>query len=136
MVLGNFALLTGLSPKEVNEWFLIVYADAYEWIELPNVSGMALFADGGYFASKPYAASGAYINRMSNYCKNCHYQVTAKNGEKACPFNYLYWNFLLQHKPKLQQNIRLSMPYRTLEKMTVEKIEAIQTDSEKFLRSL
>ena len=136
MVLGNFALLTGLSPKEVNEWFLIVYVDAYEWVELPNVSGMALFADGGYFASKPYAASGAYINRMSNYCKNCHYQVAAKNGEKACPFNYLYWNFLLQNKPKLEQNIRLSMPYRTLQKMTVEKIGAIQTDSEKFLRSL
>jgi deoxyribodipyrimidine photolyase-related protein len=93
MVLGNFALLAGIEPKQVNEWFLIVYADAYEWVELPNVSGMILFADGGYLASKPYAAGGSYINKMSDYCKNCSYSVTKKNGLNACPFNYLYWNF-------------------------------------------
>ena len=78
MVIGNFALLTGLAPKFVNEWYLIVYADAFEWVELPNVSGMVLFADGGYLASKPYAAGGAYINRMSNYCQNCRYRVAEK----------------------------------------------------------
>ena len=81
MVIGNFALLTGLAPKFVNEWYLIVYADAFEWVELPNVSGMVLFADGGYLASKPYAAGGAYINRMSNYCQNCRYKVAEKNGQ-------------------------------------------------------
>ena len=78
MILGNFALISGIRPKEVNEWFLSVYADAYEWVELPNVSGMALFADGGIMASKPYASSGAYINRMSNYCKESHYDVKEK----------------------------------------------------------
>ena len=93
MVLGNFALLAGIDPRQVNEWFLIVYADAYEWVELPNVSGMILFADGGYLGSKPYAAGGNYIHKMSNYCQNCTYKVTQKNGEQACPFNYLYWNF-------------------------------------------
>ena len=87
MVLGNFALITGIKPKEVNEWFLSVYADAYEWVELPTVSGMALVADGGIIASKPYASSGAYINRMSNYCKNCHFDVKEKEVMKACHIN-------------------------------------------------
>ena len=101
MVLGNFALIAGIDPKEVNEWYLIVYADAYEWVELPNVSGMILFADGGYLASKPYAASGAYINKMSDYCKHCRYDVSKKTGEDACPFNYLYWNFMIENSEKL-----------------------------------
>ena len=83
MVLGNFALLAGVNPKYVNEWFLVVYADAYEWVELPNVSGMILFADGGYLASKPYAAGGSYINKMSDYCKKCDYKVTEKSGDEA-----------------------------------------------------
>ena len=121
MVLGNFALLAGLSPQAVNEWFLVVYVDAYEWVVMPNVSGMALFADGGYLASKPYAAGGAYINRMSNYCKNCRYKVTEKSGEDACPFNYLYWDFLDRHREKLGNNPRLGMIYRTFDKMAPEK---------------
>ena len=136
MVLGNFALLAGIYPKEVNDWFLTVYTDAYEWVELPNVSGMALFADGGLFATKPYAASGAYINRMSNYCKTCHYKVSEKNGETACPFNYLYWNFLKKNRPLLEGNIRLKISYRTLDKMTGEKLQIIESDSETFLSSL
>ena len=136
MVLGNFALLAGIYPKEVNDWFLTVYTDAYEWVELPNVSGMALFADGGLFATKPYAASGAYINRMSNYCKTCHYKVSEKTGETACPFNYLYWNFLKKNRPLLEGNIRLKMSYRTLDKMTGEKLQIIESDSETFLSSL
>ncbi|MDF3023890.1 MAG: deoxyribodipyrimidine photolyase-related protein, partial [Alphaproteobacteria bacterium] len=136
MVLGNFALLAGLSPPEVNEWFLVVYADAYEWVEMPNVSGMILFADGGYLASKPYAASGAYINKMSDYCKGCAYSVTEKNGPNACPFNYLYWDFLMRNKPVLGKNHRLAMPYRTLEKMDDAKRAQIQSDSEKFLSGL
>ena len=114
MVLGNFALLAGINPAHVNEWFMIVYADAYEWVELPNVSGMILFADGGYLASKPYAAGGSYINKMSDYCKNCRYKVTQKNGEDACPFNYLYWDFLDRNRDKLRDNHRIGMMYKTL----------------------
>ena len=97
---------------------------------------MALFADGGLFATKPYAASGAYINRMSNYCKTCHYKVSEKTGETACPFNYLYWNFLKKNRPLLEGNIRLKMSYRTLDKMTGEKLQIIESDSETFLSSL
>ncbi len=136
MVLGNFALLAGLSPKEVNEWFMIVYADAYEWVELPNVSGMALYADGGVLASKPYASGGAYIERMSNYCRSCHYKVKQKNGEQACPFNYLYWDFLIRHQDRLSGNARMGMMYRTLAKMSDEKRAAILTDSQRFLSEL
>ena len=136
MVLGNFALLAGLSPKEVNEWFMIVYADAYEWVELPNVSGMALYADGGVLASKPYASGGAYIERMSNYCRSCHYKVKQKNGEQACPFNYLYWDFLIRHQDRLSGNARMGMMYRTLAKMSDEKRAAILIDSQRFLSEL
>jgi deoxyribodipyrimidine photolyase-related protein len=136
MVLGNFALLAGLNPREVNEWYWIVYADAYEWVELPNVNGMVLFADGGRLASKPYAASGAYINKMSDYCKACRYKVSKKNGPDACPFNYLYWDFLIRNREQLGRNPRLGMPYRTLDKMTTEKIAAIQSDATRFLTAL
>lgn len=133
MILGNFALLAGIDPKAVNEWFLIVYADAYEWVELPNVSGMILFADGGYLASKPYAAGGSYINKMSDYCKNCSYKVTEKNGPDACPFNYLYWDFLDRNREKLSGNHRIGMMYKTFERMGEEKQKAIRDASKKFL---
>lgn len=136
MVLGNFTLLTGIHPDEVNEWYLAVYADAYEWVELPNVSGMVLHADGGLLASKPYAASGAYINKMSNYCKNCRYKVSQKNGPDACPFNYLYWNFMINNRQQLKDNHRLGMSYRTLDKMSAEKLAMIQSDSETFWNSI
>lgn len=136
MIIGNFSLLAGLSPKQVNEWFLIVYSDAFEWAEMPNVSGMVLFADDGIVASKPYAAGGNYIDKMSDYCKGCRYKVKEKTGEDACPFNYLYWDFLLRHEDKLRGNPRLGMIYRTADKMSVEKIEAIRSDSRKFLSAL
>ncbi|MEP1551531.1 MAG: cryptochrome/photolyase family protein [Paraglaciecola sp.] len=136
MVLGNFSLLAGLNPDEVNEWYLIVYADAYEWVEMPNVTGMILFADGGLLASKPYAASGSYINKMSNYCQHCHYNVKEKLGAQACPFNYLYWDFLDRNKEKLGNNPRLGMPYRTLNKMTDEKRLAISRDSQIFFKAI
>lgn len=136
MVLGNFALISGIDPKYVNEWFLIVYADAYEWVELPNVSGMVLFADGGYLASKPYAAGGSYINKMSNYCKKCSYKVTKKNGAEACPFNYLYWDFLQRNRNKLSSNHRIAMMYKTYDRMDDEKKQAIKDDSDRFLRSI
>lgn len=136
MVLGNFALLAGIDPKHVNEWFLIVYADAYEWVELPNVSGMILFADGGYLASKPYAAGGSYINKMSDYCKNCSYKVTKKNGADACPFNYLYWDFLDRNREKLSSNHRIGMMYKTFDRMGEDKQKAIRDDSQKFFRKV
>lgn len=136
MVLGNFALLTGIDPDEVNEWFLVVYADAYEWVELPNVTGMTLFADGGIVASKPYASSGAFINKMSDYCKGCSYSVSKKLGERACPFNYLYWDFLLRNAEKLEGNHRLAMAYTTLGRMSDEKKMSIQDHAAAFLTSL
>jgi deoxyribodipyrimidine photolyase-related protein len=136
MVLGNFALIAGIHPDYVNEWYLVVYADAYEWVELPNVTGMILFADGGYLASKPYAASGAYINKMSNYCTTCHYKVNEKNGNNACPFNYLYWDFLMRNYDQLAKNNRLSIAYSALKKMNQEKIDLIRSDAKNFLSSL
>ncbi len=136
MVLGNFALLCGIDPAEVNEWYLVVYADAFEWVELPNVTGMILFADGGYLASKPYAAGGAYINRMSDYCGDCHYRVGHKTGEFACPFNYLYWAFLDGHREALSDNPRLAMPYRTLDRMDSTRRDAIRQDARLFLARL
>jgi len=136
MVLGNFALLAGIAPAEVEDWFLVVYADAYDWVELPNVHGMILWADGGYLASKPYAASGAYIDRMSNYCSGCAYDVKAKSGPKACPFNYLYWDFLSRNTATLEGNPRLGMPYRNLAKMTPERRHEIASDAERFLETL
>jgi deoxyribodipyrimidine photolyase-related protein len=136
MVLGNFALLAGIDPAEVEEWFLVVYADAYEWVELPNVHGMALFADGGVFGSKPYAASGAYIDRMSDYCGGCAYDPKLKAGPKACPFNYLYWNFLAENEPKLARNPRMAMPYRTLGAMDAARRREIAEDAQRFLASL
>jgi len=136
MVLGNFALIAGLDPDEVNEWFMIVYADAYQWVELPNVTGMILFADGGVLGSKPYASSGAYINKMSNYCGNCKYKVSKKNGPEACPFNYLYWDFLDRNEDKLKGNPRMGMMYSTLGRMNDEKKQAIKDDSERFFKAL
>jgi len=136
MVLGNFVLLAGIHPNEVNEWYLIVYADAYEWVELPNVTGMILFADGGYLASKPYAAGGSYIKKMSNYCTNCSFKINIKNGSEACPFNYLYWNFLVCNRSKLETNHRISMMYKTYDKMSSSQKEAIASDSRKFLNSI
>lgn len=117
MVTGNFALLAGLAPKQVCDWYLAVYADAYEWVELPNTLGMALFADGGIMGSKPYAASGAYIDRMSDFCAGCRYDVKKKAGPDACPFNRLYWPFLIRNEAKLGRNPRLAMPYRRVAAM-------------------
>ena len=117
MVTGLFAMLAGIDPYDVHEWYLIVYFDAFEWVEAPNVIGMSQYADGGALGSKPYAASGAYINRMSDYCKNCRYAVTKKTEEGACPFNALYWDFLVRNEDKLKGNPRLSQMYRTWAKM-------------------
>jgi deoxyribodipyrimidine photolyase-related protein len=136
MVTGNFALLAGVVPEEICAWYLAVYADAYEWVELPNVLGMVLHADGGYLGSKPYAASGNYINRMSDFCGQCRYDVRRKTGELACPFNYLYWNFLIEKREHLGRNPRLVQPYRTLDRLGPERAAAIRRDSARFLDSL
>ena len=117
MVTGNFALIAGIRPAELEEWYLVVYADAYEWVELPNVHGMILYADGGLLGSKPYASSGAYINRMSDYCRHCRYDVREKTGPKACPFNYLYWDFMMRHEDRFRANPRMKMPLDTLRRM-------------------
>ena len=135
MVIGNFCLLAGIDPHQVQEWFLIVYADAYEWVEMPNVVGMALFADGGFLASKPYAASGAYINRMSDYCASCRYDVKQKSGEDACPFNYLYWNFLSENEKVLRSNHRMSLIMGSLDKMGEDRLAEVRVDSKRFLES-
>jgi deoxyribodipyrimidine photolyase-related protein len=133
MITGNFALLAGVAPAQVEEWYLIVYADAFEWVELPNTHGMALHADGGLLGSKPYAASGAYIDRMSDYCTGCDYDPKVKLGPKACPFNYLYWNFLIVNEKRLKPNGRMAMPYRTLERMPGEQREQILRHARIFL---
>jgi deoxyribodipyrimidine photolyase-related protein len=121
MVTGNFALLAGVDPHTVHEWYLAVYADAYEWVEAPNVIGMSQFADGGLLGSKPYAASGAYIDRMSDHCGECSYDVKARGGEGCCPFNPLYWHFLDRHRNLLAGNPRMAQMYRTWDRMTAEK---------------
>lgn len=136
MVLGNFALIAGLNPDEVNEWYLLVYADAYEWVELPNVTGMILFADGGQMASKPYAASGSYINKMSNYCGSCKYKPAVKNGPAACPFNYLYWDFIDRNASKLRGNPRLGFMYKTLDRMGDDKRDAVKEDTRRFFKAI
>jgi len=136
MVTGNFALLAGIAPKEIAEWYLVVYADAYEWVELPNVQGMSQFADGGLLASKPYASSGAYIDRMSDFCKSCAYDVELKSGPKACPFNYLYWAFLIRNAATLRGNQRLAMPYRTLAGWDEMRKAGTMAEAEAFLDGL
>ena len=136
MVTGNFALLAGLSPQAVADWYLGVYVDAFEWVELPNVVGMALFADGGQLASKPYAASGKYIDRMSDYCKGCAYSPKDTLGPKACPFNALYWDFLERHEATLGGNPRLGMIYKTLGRMDPEKRAATRARAAALLADL
>lgn len=130
MVTGNFAMLLGVHPDPINEWYMAVYADAYEWVELPNTHGMATFADGGIVGSKPYAASGAYINRMSDYCGSCRYDVKQRLGDDACPFNALYWDFLDRNRKPLAGNIRLAMPYKTLGRMSEEDRSDIRRQAE------
>ncbi len=118
MVIGNFSLLAGLDPHALHQWYLGVYIDAFEWVELPNTLGMSQFADGGLLATKPYVSSAAYIDRMGDHCKGCHYNKKERIGDKACPFNALYWDFHLRHAESLKRNPRIGMVYRQIEKMT------------------
>jgi len=134
MVTGNYALLTQTDPNEVDKWYLGIYADAIEWVEITNTRGMSQFADGGMVATKPYVSSGSYINKMSNYCSGCFYKVSKKTGENACPFNSLYWNFLEEKRTLLQANNRMSMMYRLLDKMDKDTLTKHQERAEDIIK--
>lgn len=136
MVIGNFCLLTGINPDEVDEWYLGVYVDALQWVELPNTRGMSQFADGGLVATKPYASSANYINRMSDYCSNCQYKVKEKTGQDACPFNSLYWHFLDRNKKKFDKNPRMKMMYTQWDKRSSEDKNALIDHANKLLENL
>jgi len=136
MVIGNFALLAGLDPYEVHQWYLGVYIDAFEWVELPNTLGMSQFADGGLLATKPYVSSAAYIDRMSDYCKGCDYDKKLRVGPRACPYNSLYWDFFQRNKAQLEGNHRLSMVYRQLEKMDDTVLIPLQEQAATWRSSL
>lgn len=136
MVTGNFALLAGIDPGAVHEWYLAVYADAFEWVEAPNVIGMSQHADGGYLGSKPYVSSGAYIDRMSDYCKSCAYSVKAKTGPDACPFNLLYWHFLLRHRARFGGNPRMTNMYATWDRMASDHRKRVLAEADDFLSRL
>ena len=126
MITGNYALLTQTDPDEVDDWYLGIYVDAIQWVQLTNTRGMSQFADGGKVATKPYVSSGSYISKMSNYCGDCHYKKTKKLGEDACPFNSLYWNFLDEKRDILGNNYRMGMMYSVLDKMDKEKVKNIK----------
>jgi deoxyribodipyrimidine photolyase-related protein len=136
MVTGNFALLAGIHPEDICDWYLAVYIDAFDWVELPNTLGMVMHADGGYLGSKPYAASGKYIQRMSDHCQNCHYRVQDATGEKACPFNALYWHFIDRHRDDFANNPRMAMMYRNWDKQPDERRRAILSRGEWLLANL
>jgi len=136
MLLCNFSLLAGLRPQAVNDWFLACFVDAYEWVMLPNVLGMGLNADGGITATKPYIASAAYIDKMSDYCGGCAYRRKERSGEHACPFNALYWNFLLEHEQKLRANPRLGPAVLGLGRLSDAERAAVQERAAHYLSNL
>ncbi len=136
MVTGMFGILAELNPREVEAWYLAVYVDAVEWVELPNVAGMALYANGGRFTSKPYVASGAYIKRMSNYCSNCKYKPELKTGANACPTTTLYWHFLIKHYDTFARNPRTALMAKNVDRFSAEDLQAIQMHATHLLTHL
>lgn len=136
MVTGNFALITGIKPEAICDWYLAVYADAYDWVELPNTLGMVMHADGGYLGSKPYAASGNYIHKMSDYCKHCHYNVKTRSEQDSCPFNSLYWHFINRHREEFSGNQRMSMIYRSFDRMKDDEKDRTLARAEQLLNNL
>ena len=136
MVIGNFTLLTQIHPDQVDNWYLGVYIDAIEWVEMPNTRGMSQYADGGIIATKPYVSSGSYINKMSNNCSKCFYNVKEKFGEKACPFNTLYWNFLDEKRDYFKGNQRMAMMMNLLNKMNPEELYKIKVKANEIIDNL
>ena len=136
MILSNFAMLVGTDPHEIHRWFLSVYADAIEWVEAPNVIGMGQFADGGLMSTKPYAAGGAYVNRMSDHCKTCKYDVKQRTGERACPLNSLYWDFLARHEETLKGNQRLWRMYDGWRRFPEDEQVRIRAQAAGFMAAL
>lgn len=136
MVTGNFLLLAGIHPDAVDQWYLGIYIDAIEWVEITNTRGMSQFADGGIVGTKPYVSSAAYINKMSDYCKGCHYKPSVKTGEGSCPFNSLYWHFFDRHRATMDKNPRLGMVYKTWDKMSADKKEALLFQADAYLGKL
>ena len=136
MVQSNFATLLGVTPAALQRWFWAAFTDAYEWVTLPNVVGMATWGDGGVMASKPYVASGAYINRMSNYCGSCKYDVKKKTGDDACPFNVLYWDFMARHRERFEKHPRMAMMIRNLDRMNAGELVQIRRAATVFRDSL
>jgi deoxyribodipyrimidine photolyase-related protein len=136
MITGNFALLAGIHPDEVDKWYLGIYIDAIEWVEITNTRGMSQFADGGIVGTKPYVSSAAYIDKMSNYCQNCFYDKSKKVGEKACPFNSLYWNFYDSNRKLLEKNPRIGMMYKVWDKMQSDTKVEILHQAEKYLNEI
>ena len=136
MVTGLYALLLGVTPQEVHRWYLAVYVDAVEWVELPNTLGMGQFADGGLMASKPYVASGKYIDRMSNYCKGCRFNPALASGEQACPFTTLYWHYLDKHADTLASNPRMLMQLKNLNRLSATERAAIRQQAQHHLQSV
>ena len=134
MVIGNFALLAGLDPSELHRWYLGIYIDAFEWVEAPNTLGMSQWADGGQLATKPYVSSAAYLQRMGDHCKGCAYDAKARTGERACPFNALYWDFFERHRPQLQGNHRIGMVYHQLDRMPPDQVQALRTQAARMLQ--
>lgn len=130
MVLSNFALIAGIEPQAVENWFHAVFIDAYDWVMQTNVIGMGLFADGGVLASKPYAASANYINKMSDYCQTCVYKYKERTGKNACPFNFFYWDFLHRHRERLKSQGRMSFILKNLDKMSAEELQSIRQQAE------
>jgi len=135
MITGNYLLLTQTHPDAVDEWYLGIYIDALEWVQLPNTRGMSQFADGGLIATKPYVSSGSYINKMSDYCNGCAYKVKERLGENACPFNSLYWNFLDDKRPQLAANFRMKMMYSVLNKFSKEELIAMKLRASQIIES-
>lgn len=133
MVTGNFMMMAGIDPDEVDAWYLGIYIDALEWVQLPNTRGMSQFADGGIVGTKPYHSSAQYINKMSNYCGSCSYRFKERIGDKACPFNSLYWDFLMRHEATLSKNPRIGMGYQLLKKMSEEDKKAITAQAATLL---
>lgn len=136
MIVTNFCTLAGIRPEAVLHWFMELFIDAYDWVMVPNVYGMGLFADGGFFATKPYVSSGAYVHRMSNYCQSCRYDVKQRTGPKACPFNFLYWDFMLRHETEFRRNPRMATALMGLKKLSEEDRHAFQAEAKRWFAHL